>query len=106
MEEMMMDKMPEFQELKPGQIIKSKVIAVMNGQVVVDLGLKRDGFLSATDFETLPEIGSEIDIFISHLDSRDGSPIISYRKAKDILVWKIADEYFKSGKFIKGKITK
>ena len=40
MEEMMMDKMPDIQELKPGQIVKAKVIAVMNGQVVVDLGLK------------------------------------------------------------------
>lgn len=106
MDEMMMDKIPEIQELKPGQIIKSKVIAVMNDQVVVDLGLKRDGFVSASDFQTLPEVGSEIDIFICHLDSRDGSPVISYTKAKDILMWKTADENFKSGKIIQSKITK
>ena len=102
----MMDKMPDIQELKPGQIVKSKVIAVMNGQVVVDLGLKRDGFVSAGDFQTLPEIGSEIDIFISRLDSRDGSPVISYTKARDIMVWKNAGENFKSKKIIQGKITK
>ncbi len=106
MEEMMMDKMPDIQELKPGQIVKAKVIAVMNGQVVVDLGLKRDGFVSVNDFQTLPEIGSEIDIFISRLDSRDGSPVISYTKARDIVVWKTAEENFKSKKTLRGKIIK
>lgn len=105
MEEMIMDKMPDIQELKAGQIVKSKVIAVMNGHVVVDLGLKRDGFISVGDFQTLPEIGSEIDIFISRLDS-DGSPVISYTKARDIMGWKSIDENFKSKKIIQGKIIK
>ncbi|MFH0947397.1 MAG: S1 RNA-binding domain-containing protein [Elusimicrobiota bacterium] len=108
MDEMMMDKMPDIQEqeLKPGQIVKSKVIAIMDGQVVVDLGLKRDGFVSAGDFQTLPKIGSEIDIFIVRMDLRDGSPVISYTKARDIMMLKNADENFKSKKIIPGKITK
>jgi len=106
MDEMTMDKMPEIQELKPGQIVKTKVIAVLDGQVVVGLGLKRDGFLSATEFQNLPEIGSEISVLVSSLNPRDGSPIISYTKAKDILSWQAVDENFKSGKIFKGEITK
>ncbi|MDD5686798.1 MAG: S1 RNA-binding domain-containing protein [Elusimicrobia bacterium] len=106
MEELAMDKMPEFQELKPGQIIKSKVIAVYDGKVVVNLGLKNDGFIEASDFQTIPSVGSDIDVYISRLDARDGSPVISYTKAKEILVWKELEENFKSGKVMEGKITK
>ena len=62
--------------------------------------------MSVVDFQTLPEIGSEIDIFISRLDSRDGSPVISYTKARDIMVWKNADENFKSKKHFVVKIAK
>lgn len=101
-----MDKMPEFQQLKPGQIIKSKVIAVFNDNVVVDLGLKTDGFLSVNDFQTIPLVGSEIDIYISHFNPRNGLPVISYTKAKEILIWKKVEETFKSGEIIECKISK
>lgn len=106
MEEAVMDKMPEFQELKPGQIIKSKVIAVYDGKVVVGLGLKTDGFLQLSDFQTPPQIGSEIDIYISRLNPHTGSPVISYTKAKDMIIWKDLEGKFKSKKNINGKITK
>lgn len=106
MEEVVMDKMPEFQELKPGQIIKSKVIAIQEGKVVVGLGLKTDGFLQLSDFQTPPQIGSEIDIYISHLNPHNGSPVISYTKAKDIIIWKDLEEKFKLKENISGKISK
>ncbi|MBN1383528.1 MAG: S1 RNA-binding domain-containing protein [Elusimicrobia bacterium] len=106
MEELVMDKMPEFQELKPGQIIKSKVIAIYDGKVVIGLGLKRDGFLQLSDFQTPPQIGSEIDIYITRLNPHDGSPVISYTRAKDIIIWNGLEENFKLKKIIKGKISK
>ncbi|MFH1540686.1 MAG: S1 RNA-binding domain-containing protein [Elusimicrobiota bacterium] len=106
MDEMLMYKMSEIQKLEPGQIVKSKVIAITDGQVVVNLGLKRDGFVDVADFQTPPEIGSKIDIFIVRLDSQDGHPTISYTKARDIVVWENIDEKFKSKEIIKSKITK
>ena len=101
-----MDAMPEFNELKPGQIIKSKVLAVYADKVVVDLGLKSDGFIQASDFKVLPEVGSEVDVYISHLRESDGFPVISHSKAREILTWKVIEDKFKDGKIIEGKIIK
>jgi len=101
-----MDAMPEFNELKPGQIIKTKVLAVYTDKVVVDLGLKSDGFIQASDFQTLPKVGSEVDVYISHFRESDGFPVISHAKAKEIIAWKVIEEKFKDGGIIEGKISK
>ena len=106
MEDMVMESMPEFQELKPGQVIKSKVIAVYDDKVIVDLGLKMDGFLDKSDFQTLPEVGEEIDIYISRLNPRDGTPVISHSRAREMGVWKKLEDDFASGRIIEGRITK
>ncbi|HAM39241.1 MAG: hypothetical protein A2474_08095 [Elusimicrobia bacterium RIFOXYC2_FULL_34_12] len=106
MDDVIMDAMPEFNELKPGQIIKSKVLAVYADKVVVDLGLKSDGFIQASDFKVLPEVGSEVDVYISHLRESDGFPVISHSKAREILTWKVIEDKFKDGKIIEGKIIK
>jgi len=105
MEDIVMESMPDMPELKPGQVVKSKVVHVSSDKVLVDLGLKKEGFLSASEFKNLPQVGSEIDIYINHLNT-DGSPSISYSKAMDMLVWKNLTESFQTGKIINGKIGK
>ena len=102
---MEMEKMPDMPELKPGQVVKSTVVHVSSEKVLVDLGLKKEGFLSASEFKNLPQVGSEIDIYINHLNT-DGSPNISHSKARDMLIWNNIDESFQSGKIINGKIGK
>ncbi|OQA91629.1 MAG: 30S ribosomal protein S1 [Elusimicrobia bacterium ADurb.Bin231] len=106
MEEMLMENMPDLPELKAGQIIKSKVVAVSGDRVLVDLGLKRDGILPVTEFAEIPKVGTEIDIYINHINPRDGFPSISHSKAKDVSTWNDLAECQKSGKTITGKISK
>ncbi len=77
MEDIVMESMPDMPELKPGQVVKSKVVHVSAERVLVDLGLKKEGFLSASEFKNLPKVGAEIEIYINHMNNSDGSPSIS-----------------------------
>jgi small subunit ribosomal protein S1 len=100
-----MERMPDFPDLKPGQVVKSKVVAISGDKVLVDLGLKREGFLSITEFQNVPpKVGSEIDIYINHINSRDGSPSISHSRAKDLIAINSIGDNFQEGKIINGVI--
>ena len=104
MEDIVMESMPDMPELKPGQVVKSKVVHVSGDRVLVDLGLKKEGSLSVSEFKKLPQVGAEIDIYINHLNNADGSPSISYSKAMDMVVWKKLNDSFAAKEIIKGKV--
>jgi len=63
----------------PGQIVKGIVIEVRTREVLVDIGYKSEGVVSASEFEDINvvKVGDEVPIYIEKLEDKDGMVVTS-----------------------------
>ena len=68
-----------FNDISENQIISAKVIGISDNDVMVDIGFKSEGLISRSEFNNkdLPEIGSNIDIFLEKFEDTDGNITLS-----------------------------
>lgn len=71
------------------QVVKGKVVAVTDKDVVVNIGFKSDGLVSRQEFRDLPDIkvGDDVDVFVDTAEDRMGQLILSRRKAMQETAW-------------------
>ena len=67
-----------------GEIVKGTIIEVRPKEVLVDIGYKSEGVITAHEFDDikLVKIGDEIDVLIEKLEDREGMVILSKEKAE------------------------
>ena len=78
-----------FKDISENQIISAKVIGISDSDVMVDIGFKSEGLINRSEFDNkdLPEIGSNIDIFLEKFEDTDGNITLSKYKADFIKRW-------------------
>ena len=65
-----------LKSLSEKQLVKGKVVAIYDKEVVVDIGFKSEGIIDKSEFESIPEIGTEIDVFLVVFEDRKGRLIL------------------------------
>ena len=97
-----------FKDISENQIISAKVIGISDSDVMVDIGFKSEGLINRSEFDNqdLPEIGSNIDIFLEKFEDTDGNINLSKYKADFIKRWDQLKNFCDSGEPVKGKIIK
>ena len=97
-----------FNDISENQIISAKVIGISDNDVMVDIGFKSEGLISRSEFNNkdLPEIGSNIDIFLEKFEDTDGNITLSKYKADFIKRWDELREFEQSKEPVQGKIVK
>ena len=97
-----------FNDISENQIISAKVIGISDSDVMVDIGFKSEGLINRSEFDNknLPEIGSNIDIFLEKFEDRDGNITLSKYKADFIKRWDELKHFCDSGEPVNGKIIK
>ncbi|MCL2758474.1 MAG: 30S ribosomal protein S1 [Alphaproteobacteria bacterium] len=77
------------QETLQGYATKGTVKDILEDFVLVDVGLKSEGRVQLREFgANVPKVGDIIDVFIERYESRDGSAVLSYTKARAEKAWK------------------
>ena len=82
-----------LQELAaPGSIIKATVVAIENGYVLVDAGLKSESSIPAEEFKNAAgelevEVGQEVDVALESIEDGFGETQLSREKAKRHESW-------------------
>lgn len=92
-------------EFKEGEIVKGKILAIDDKEIVVDIGFKSEGTIPIEEFDESDEmhIGDEIEVYLDNIEDKDGQMILSKKKADFTRTWqKIMDMYEKDTVF-KGK---
>lgn len=81
-------------EIREGDIVDGRVVAVQRDQVIIDFGFKSEGAVSASEFprgeDGKPAIqeGSTLSVFVeSKRENQDGLCILSKEKADRMRVW-------------------
>jgi len=92
----------------PGTILKGKVVSRIGDDVIVEVGLKSEGVIEASEFDDPEEItpGKDIEVLLEDTDSGEGLMVLSKRKADRIRGWERIIETKKEGDVVTGKVIR
>jgi len=95
-------------DFKEGEIVKAKVIAIDDKEVVVDIGFKSEGVIPTEEFDSIDDlhIGDEIEVYLDTIEDKDGQMILSKRKADFTRTWNKIMELNEKDEVFEGKCLK
>jgi len=95
-------------EIKEGQIVKGRIIAINPKDVVVDIGYKSEGAINISEFSD-PEnlkIGDELDVYLESKEDENGMVVLSKQKAERAVGWEMVISRYGEGDIVDGKVSK
>jgi len=92
----------------PGTILKGTIVSQIGNDVIVEVGLKSEGVVDASEFENPDEIspGKDIEVLLEDTDSESGLILLSKRKADRIRGWETIVSTKKEGDVVSGKVIR
>ena len=92
--------------LLENEIVQGKVMAISDGDVVLDVNFKSDGLVSHGDFRDIPDlkIGDSVEVYVERQEDERGQLILSRRKAKLLRAWEAIKDSFENGSIIQGTV--
>ncbi len=93
------------QETLQGYATKGTVKDIRGDFAMVDVGLKSEGRVPLKEFgASVPSIGDIIDVFVERYESREGTAVLSYTKARAEKAWKDLEKTVAEGTDPEGTI--
>ncbi len=94
--------------LEAGKVVTGKISQVNEQEVLVDVNFKSEGVISRNEFkdDEIPEVGSEIEVYIEKLEDDDGRLVLSKQKADFVRVWERIREAYENNEIVRGTLTK
>lgn len=92
----------------PGTILKGTIVSQIGNDVIVEVGLKSEGIVDASEFDDSEEKapGREIDVLLEDTDSTGGLILLSKRKADRIQAWERIIATKKEGDKVTGRVVR
>jgi small subunit ribosomal protein S1 len=92
--------------LQTGQIVKGTIIEVRPKEVLVDIGGKSEGVVSASEFEDFANVklGDHVDVLIEHAEDKEGNVHLSKEKAEFQQNWDRIQTICNEGGTVVGKV--
>jgi len=96
-----------------GDIVSGIVTFVSPAEVHVDLGTKFTGIIPQSEISDDPaydvtqelKVGDEIKAVVTQVSDRDGTAILSKKRADGIVAWQKVLDAYRNGSIIEGKVT-
>lgn len=97
-------------EMRPGTLLKAKVVDITPDAVIVDAGLKSEGIIPKWQFldergQLEVQVGDEVEVALDLVEDGMGATLLSREKAKRLRAWEKLEEAYEKGEIIKGRIT-
>jgi small subunit ribosomal protein S1 len=89
-----------------GSIVKGNIIEVRPKEVLVDIGYKSEGVISANEFDDIKTVkpGDQIDVLIEKLEDKEGMVVLSKEKAEFKQNWERILTICNEGGTIAGRV--
>lgn len=83
-------------QIEEKEVVKGKVVGISDRDVILNIGFKSDGLISASEFRDLPDlkIGDEVEVYIEEQENTNGQLVLSRKKAKIVQAWKNIQEAY------------
>ncbi len=92
----------------PGTVLKGTIVSQIGNDIIVEVGLKSEGVVDASEFDSPDDIepGKEIEVLLEDTDSESGLVLLNKRKADVIRGWETIIDTKKEGDIVKGKVIR
>jgi small subunit ribosomal protein S1 len=97
-----------FERVNEGDIIKGTIVALLEKDVVVDVGFKSEGLIPKEEFidlETL-KVGDQIEAYLENSEDVEGQVMLSRRKVYFIRTWENLIDKHNKDEIVKGRIVR
>ncbi len=97
-----------LKDIVEGEIVSGHVIAIENGEVIVDVGFKSEGAIPLSEFTDPDEIevGQDIEVFLEDMEAQEGQLVLSKQKADFMKVWDKIKDANEEGAVVEGQILR
>ena len=88
------------------EVVEGTVISINKREVLVDIGYKSDGVISANEFRYNPDLkpGDKVEVYIEKEEDKKGQLLLSHKKARVKKGWDRVNEALESKEIVKGFI--
>jgi small subunit ribosomal protein S1 len=95
-----------LRDFKEGSIVKGRILELRPREVLVDIGYKSEGVISASEFDDIDDlqVGDEVEVLLVRLENDEGMVILSKEKAAYRQNWEKIVKVFQGDGLIKGKV--
>jgi len=85
-------------------VVDGTVISINKREVVVNIGYKSDGIISANEFRYNPDlkVGDTVEVYIENQEDKKGQLILSHKKARATKSWERVNAALESEEIVKG----
>ncbi len=93
-------------KVSEGQVVEGTVISMDKKEVIVNIGYKSDGIISASEFRYNPDlkIGDKVEVYVENQEDKKGQLILSHKKARMSKSWDRVNEALEKEEVIQGFI--
>jgi len=93
-----------------GCVVKGRVLAMTDDDLILDVGLKAEGRVSRKEFLVPGQpftitIGDEVDVYVERVEGRTGEAVLSRERAKREAAWQLLEACHASSRPVEGTIS-
>lgn len=88
------------------QVTEGTVISVDKKEVIVNIGYKSDGIISASEFRYNPDlkVGDKVEVYVENQEDKKGQLILSHKKARQSKSWERVNAALENEEIVQGYI--
>ncbi len=92
--------------MKPGALLNAMVVDLTSDFVIVNAGLKSEGFIPREEFGDIDiQVGDQVEVVVDAADNGFGESKLSHEKAKRVRAWSELEKFYESGDPVMGTIS-
>ncbi|MBI3194299.1 MAG: 30S ribosomal protein S1 [Ignavibacteriae bacterium] len=97
-----------FHDVKEGEIVRGRIVAINDDGVAIDIGFKSEGIVPIVEFPNIDELkpGDEIEVFLQSVEDKEGQLVLSRKRADFIRIWERILRAHDTTEVLQGKITR
>jgi small subunit ribosomal protein S1 len=86
------------------EVVEGTVISISKREVLVDIGYKSDGIISANEFRYNPDlkVGDKVEVYVEKEEDKKGQLVLSHKKARAKRGWDRVNQALETKEIVKG----
>ena len=95
-----------LQKVVENEVVEGVVTAINKREVVVNIGAKSEGVISAPEFRYNPDlkVGDKVEVLVENAEDRKGQLVISHKKARQLKSWDMVNAAYDNNEVVKGYV--
>ncbi len=97
----------EIDTPEEGSVVKGTVLAIENGQAIIDVGYKMEGRVDLKEFASPGQeadiaVGDQVEVFLERVENARGEAVISHEKARREAAWDRLEKSYEAEERVEG----